>query len=734
MGSPSVTSLSRFFSRNGWGWFVLSTIAKMYLTLVTTLVAIALLPLLVGWHGSVVQTGSMEPHISPGDVVVTSALDENLPVPVGYVVEYHSPASAEPSGEPRIRLHRIVTAVGDGTYITAGDANADVDSTPITREQIIGQGRILIPFIGLPQLWVNTGNIAALVVWVFGTGVAIVIVAAPPRRKKRPPADPEPDTAVAGPLPEVSGSRDAAPTRGALRVASRSGLTIGAVLVALTLGISAVGHPLPVVDAAFTARTVTAGNSWQVSTSVDTRGYGNYRSVIGADAPWAYYPVDEVAASFTAQDQSGNDRDATYSWSGVSETVGPLTRETNRAITLNGTAAATFATPQPVTAPTVFTLELWFRTGSGQGGELASFGSSRTGTSSTTSRKLYLGTDGRIVFGARAATSGVITSPRSYNDSAWHHVVATRSASGQLALYVDGQLVASRGNTPVVAGTGYWRFGGDTTVGWPNRPTNTYFSGSIDEIAVYQNTALTAARVQAHYQAALPTTLGNYPDQVAADSPSYNYHLDEGAPGKILDHSGYRQDATYPATGVTHNVVGVLPKRNNRAADFDGTNGSLVSMTASTGPQTFSVETWFKTTTKRGGQLIGFANTSNAQSTQYDRKVYMTNAGQLVFGVYPGTVRTLTTPATYNDGNWHHVVATLSTGGMRLYVDGKLVTSDATVRGAEAYSGYWHIGAGRLVGWPSPPSSDWFDGSLDEIAIYSTALTDARISEHYRAR
>ena len=50
----------------------------------------------------------------------------------------------------------------------------------------------------------------------------------------------------------------------------------------------------------------------------------------------------------------------------------------------------------------------------------------------------------------------------------------------------------------------------------------------------------------------------------------------------------------------------------------------------------------------------------------------MDNAGQLLFGVKPDRDRgVVTSPGTYSNDVWHHVVATLSkTSGMKLYVDG----------------------------------------------------------------
>ncbi|MDR6986932.1 signal peptidase I [Paenarthrobacter nitroguajacolicus] len=161
------------FSAEGWVPFVVALMARVYLGISLTLAVIALFPALLGWGGSVVQSGSMEPHISPGDVVLSSALPDDQPVPVGGVVEFLSPAGAEPDGKERTRLHRIIGANDDGTYITAGDANEDADSTPMKREQIRGQARLLVPMVGLPGLWIAHGTFPQLALWSIGTLLAI---------------------------------------------------------------------------------------------------------------------------------------------------------------------------------------------------------------------------------------------------------------------------------------------------------------------------------------------------------------------------------------------------------------------------------------------------------------------------------------------------------------------------------------------------------------------------------
>ncbi|MFJ2241036.1 LamG-like jellyroll fold domain-containing protein [Streptomyces sp. NPDC087859] len=148
-------------------------------------------------------------------------------------------------------------------------------------------------------------------------------------------------------------------------------------------------------------------------------------------------------------------------------------------------------------------------------------------------------------------------------------------------------------------------------------------------------------------------------------------------------------------------------------------------------PSSYSLEMWFKTTTTTGGKLIGFANKVQLPSTTYDKHVYMTNAGRLIFGVYSGGARTITTPQAFNDGAWHHVVATQGGDGMKLYVDGTLRALNFTVTGSQQFSGFWRVGGDNLDNWTSRPSSRYFTGQIDEVAVYGGVLTASQVASHY---
>ncbi|GAA1436824.1 hypothetical protein GCM10009616_37500 [Microlunatus lacustris] len=225
---------------------------------------------------------------------------------------------------------------------------------------------------------------------------------------------------------------------------------------------------------------------------------------------------------------------------------------------------------------------------------------------------------------------------------------------------------------------------------------------------------------------------------VTAASPSLWFRMDETSSSTTtaLDSSGNARHGIYGATGKTLSAERGCTSDSGRSMEFDGSSGYLSSaQIVGTTPQTFTLAVWFKTTTGRGGKLVGFGNVRTGPSVVFDRHLYLTTSGRVVVGVYLNGARTVSSPASYNDGRWHQAVATVSSSGMRLYLDGAPVAVDASVTGAEPTSGsYLRVGYDNLDNWPSVPTSRFFAGSLDEVALYLTALTPAQIAAQYGAR
>ena len=131
---------------------VLHVVVAAVLVAVAGLVFLALAPRLVGFQGHVVVSGSMEPRLSPGDVVLTRpVLPQDLQP--GQVLLF-----PDPEGADRLVLHRLVSFDERGDLVTRGDANQSNDSTHVPASTVIGEAQLGVPYVGLPAYWRSTGD------------------------------------------------------------------------------------------------------------------------------------------------------------------------------------------------------------------------------------------------------------------------------------------------------------------------------------------------------------------------------------------------------------------------------------------------------------------------------------------------------------------------------------------------------------------------------------------------
>jgi len=134
--------------------------------------------------------------------------------------------------------------------------------------------------------------------------------------------------------------------------------------------------------------------------------------------------------------------------------------------------------------------------------------------------------------------------------------------------------------------------------------------------------------------------------------------------GSSVDETGNNNGILQNAPTITTDRFGIA----NKAYSFNGSTQYMSTSTSYTNPGDFSMSIWFKTSSLTGGKLIGFGNAQTGSSANYDRHIYMNNAGQIYFGVYPNYVATVNSSSSYNDNEWHLVTATMSsTTGMGLY-------------------------------------------------------------------
>jgi signal peptidase len=127
-----------------FGWLVSSIISVVIIWF-----AVGLFPV----YPSVIVTGSMEPMIKPGDIVLVQKI-KGEEAQVGDVIQYY-----DIENEVYI-THRVIAFKEEGkrTLVTKGDNNSSADAQPVSLEQVKGRVIKVLPKIGWLSLILRSNN------------------------------------------------------------------------------------------------------------------------------------------------------------------------------------------------------------------------------------------------------------------------------------------------------------------------------------------------------------------------------------------------------------------------------------------------------------------------------------------------------------------------------------------------------------------------------------------------
>jgi hypothetical protein len=183
--------------------------------------------------------------------------------------------------------------------------------------------------------------------------------------------------------------------------------------------------------------------------------------------------------------------------------------------------------------------------------------------------------------------------------------------------------------------------------------------------------------------------------------------------------------APTPATGIV-----------GGAQDFNGTSNRI---TVDDDPSldwaadaSFSVELWAKFTNVSGQNkvLIGRDDGGGGRPHWWVGAASNTGLGMFVLFDTNNNGTYVTGTTALNDDQWHHIVAVKdeSTDQIHLYVDGELEIS-ASHNYTAGFDASTTLGIGYMAYNNTP--AYFYDGLLDEIALYAQALNEVEIYQHY---
>ena len=161
---------------------------------------------------------------------------------------------------------------------------------------------------------------------------------------------------------------------------------------------------------------------------------------------------------------------------------------------------------------------------------------------------------------------------------------------------------------------------------------------------------------------------------------------------------------------------------NNYSMSFDGSNdyidvGNDSSLAISSN---FTISLWINQTTTTAFSYL-FDKGGAGSSINYRGGINSSN--QVYFQINGNP---LTSTGTITNGTWSHIVLVKSGTSMNIYIDNNAETP-ATAP-ATAYTGTENLEIGRQTG-----GANYLAGSIDEFAIWNTALTSTQVSEIYNA-
>lgn len=485
-----------------------------------------------------------------------------------------------------------------------------------------------------------------------------------------------------------------------------------------------------------TSQLITVGETLKVQpTSWQEQAYVPYPFLVAdQDGPTGFWLLSDPVGATSAFDSNpylvgGKWPMALQAGAVTFGVAGPFSGAS--AANFDGTAAYFRAASFPMPAAgAAYSFEAWVKQASTTGDQdILSMGQ---GTSGTSYLHLSAGVPMFDACVAAGTATRITSSGGALTVGTWHHIVGTYDGSN-MRLYVDGALVA--GPTAIATGAG----NGGIYIGGAG---STYWNGSLYGCAFYP-VALSAQQVANHYAWGTSSAVTNdatygqttsspYRTAILADSPLAWWRQNDPS-GNFLDSSGNGRTGTaaagpsllYRQGGATHDGD-FSTRRTLSGLHLTAPSSSWASLTAA-----FSLECWLKMDSfpladyayqifQKGSTG---ANAPGGTANNYSLYLFSGSSGApgvvTLYGSPGGTWSNVSRGSTpIPVGTWVHIVATWDGTFAIVYVNG-VGTTPNSAAALPANTDDLIINMGL--------------GAIDEVAIYGTALSAARVQSHYNA-
>lgn len=418
---------------------------------------------------------------------------------------------------------------------------------------------------------------------------------------------------------------------------------------------------------------------------------------------WTMDTNDMSSTGATLYDKSGQNNNGTVT--GTTTSTGRI----GQSRTFNGTSDTIIAADNASLRFGVgsFTLSAWIKTSNTNDRNIidkyAATGGGGQYSMQISSNKLRCWT-------WNAAYGPVQSSNTTITDNKWHHVLCSVSSDGTtVTVYVDG--AADGSNTATAKNSD-----SDSTFKIGSNSTPTYFTGSLDDVRIY-NRALSAAEVAQLYSSAKTAYTKSAPRDEKKLVGWWTMDNNDINGTTYYDKSGLGNNAT--STSASPQIA---PGKINEA--FQASTGLATGdINAMDSQSAITISTWIKATSTVTQAMIVSKKPLNSVFG-----LYFESGGLLRMrgGGFTSTYQLSYSPPI---NVWKHLVAILNGTTGEVYIDG-------VSQGQQTINAMGSSAFGLRIG--RAESDDVgagynFPGSLDDVRIYNYALSAQEVSQLYTA-
>ncbi len=292
----------------------------------------------------------------------------------------------------------------------------------------------------------------------------------------------------------------------------------------------------------------------------------------------------------------------------------------------------------------------------------------------------------------------------------WYHIAFVYdSEANQKYIYINGILEATHNSTgPLQVSSTSLTFGCGMLNG--SSPYRNFFTGYIDQV-LYNSRVKNASEI---LDDATLVAYYSFVSTIPLIDSGPNYINGSWGGGSVSTASGViNQAINFPTNGSYFQITGLV----------------LVGISNSS----LSLSLWFKITSLNGGGTIAHLSSKTIGNGWCIGFIGLLANGKVQIQIHINTTVIAVVGPTIPIGIWNHVVHTFSsTNGMRLYVNGTLYGSVATIYAASGVADTLTFG-NPLLGTKCQSlfPNQQFYGSIDEVRLYSRELTPNDISQLY---